>query len=480
MTTTLANLNVLSERYATAAVNEIFSERGKTIAERDLWIAVMKAQSALGVGIPSGAIAACEAAKNDVDLDLIRAIERKTKHDIKAKIEAFVRASAAGEHIHKGMTSRDLTDNVEQMQIRRAACVIRGKYVSVLRHLLDRAGEYDGVVLTARTHHQPAQPTLLGRRFAMWAEELLEHLAAFDRFIAAYPLRGIKGPVGTQSDMLALLGSPEKVEELERRVALALGFTTVLSATGQVYPRSLDYQLVSHLALLASACENFAKGMRLMSGHELVTEGFKDGQVGSSAMPHKMNTRSSERICGLAEMLKMYADGASRLAGDQWEEGDVSCSVQRRIIIPDAFYASDGLCETVLTVLNEMGAYPAMIDRETDRYLPFLATTQILMQAVKAGVGREIAHEAIRRHAVAEALRLRQGGPGDNRLADLIAGDPVFVKAGIGRKEINAVLSDKPRFAGRAREQIEAVCSRAKALLGAYPADAAYEPGDVL
>jgi adenylosuccinate lyase len=314
----------------------------------------------------------------------------------------------------------------------------------------------------------------------MWAEELLEHLAAFDRFIAAYPLRGIKGPVGTQSDMLALLGSPEKVEELERRVALALGFTTVLSATGQVYPRSLDYQLVSHLALLASACENFAKGMRLMSGHELVTEGFKDGQVGSSAMPHKMNTRSSERICGLAEMLKMYADGASRLAGDQWEEGDVSCSVQRRIIIPDAFYASDGLCETVLTVLNEMGAYPAMIDRETDRYLPFLATTQILMQAVKAGVGREIAHEAIRRHAVAEALRLRQGGPGDNRLADLIAGDPVFVKAGIGRKEINAVLSDKPRFAGRAREQIEAVCSRAKALLGAYPADAAYEPGDVL
>lgn len=476
----MANVNVLSERYASAAVNGIFSERGKTIAERELWIAVMKAQSALGVGIPPDAIARYEAAKDSVDLDLIRAIERKTRHDVKAKIEAFVLASGAGEHIHKGMTSRDLTDNVEQMQIRKASGIVLGKYVSVLRHLLDRAGEYRGIVLTARTHHQPAQPTLLGRRLAMWAEELLEHLTVFDRFIADYPLRGIKGPVGTQSDMLALLGSEEKVEELERRVARELGFASVLTATGQVYPRSLDYAMVSHLASLASACENFAKGMRLMSGYELVTEGFKDGQVGSSAMPHKMNTRSSERICGFAELLKMYADGASRLAGDQWEEGDVSCSVQRRVIIPDSFYASDGLCETVLTVLNGMGAYPAVIDRETDRYLPFLATTQILVQAVKAGVGREAAHEVIKRHAVAEALRLRQGGAAENRLADLVADDPVFRNAGIDRSALRATLSDRARFVGRAREQIEAVCSKAVTLMRKYAAEAAYEPGDIL
>jgi adenylosuccinate lyase len=338
----MANYNVLSERYATAAVNAIFSERGKTIAERELWIAVMKAQRSLGVNIPAGDIARYEAAKDDVDLDAIRAIERKTKHDVKAKIEAFVKASGAGEHIHKGMTSRDLTDNVEQLQIRRAARLVLGKYVAVLRRFLDRAQEYEGIVLTARTHHQPAQPTLLGRRLAMWAEELTESLHAFEAFLADYPLRGIKGPVGTQFDMLVLLGSPDKVEELERQVARELGFARVLAAPGQVYPRSLDYRLVSHLAGLASACENFAKGMRLMSGYELVTEGFKEGQVGSSAMPHKMNTRSSERICGFAEILKMYADGASRLAGDQWEEGDVSCSVQRRVIVPDAFYASDG------------------------------------------------------------------------------------------------------------------------------------------
>lgn len=476
----MANANVLSERYATAAINEIFSERGKTLAERELWIAVMKAQRALGVPIPPDAIASYEAAKDNVDLDRIRTIERKTKHDVKAKIEAFVEAAAAGEHIHKGMTSRDLTDNVEQLQIRKAARIILGKYVSVLRHLLDRARACESMVLTARTHHQPAQPTLLGRRLAMWAEELLEHLTAFDRFVETYPLRGIKGPVGTQSDMLALLGDPEKVDELERRVARDLGFAPVLTATGQVYPRSLDYTLVSHLAALASACENFAKGMRLMSGYELVTEGFKDGQVGSSAMPHKMNTRSSERICGFAELLKMYADGASRLAGDQWEEGDVSCSVQRRVIIPDAFYASDGLCETVLTVLNGMGAYPAVIDRETDKYLPFLATTQILMQAVKAGVGRETAHEVIKRHAVAEALRLRQGGAADNQLLARIAEDPAFKDAGIERDDLDAILSDKVRFIGRAREQIGAVCARAETLVAKYAADAAYEPGDIL
>lgn len=476
----MANSNVLSERYATPTINAIFSERGKTIAERELWIAVMKAQRELGIAIPVEDIARYEAARESVDLELIRTIERKTKHDVKAKIEAFVQAAGAAEHIHKGMTSRDLTDNVEQMQIRNAARIIFGKGVSILRHMAGRAREYRDIVLTARTHHQPAQPTLLGRRFAMWAEEFLEHLKAFEQFIAAYPLRGLKGPVGTQFDLLVLLGSPDKVEDLERRVARELGFAAVLDAPGQVYPRSLDYELVSRLACLASACENFAKGMRLMSGYELVTEGFKEGQVGSSAMPHKMNTRSSERICGFAELLKMYADGASRLAGDQWEEGDVSCSVLRRVIIPDAFYAMDGLCETVLTVLNDMGAYPAVIRRETERYLPFLATTEMLMLAVKAGVGREAAHRVIKKHAVSEALRLRQAGSGDNRLAELVAADPVFKAAGIGTDQLQAVLCDTTHFVGRAKQQIEAVCSKADALVRTYATEAAYEPGVIL
>jgi len=476
----MANLNVLSERYAKKPINETFSEKGKVIAERELWIAVMKAQKDLGLDIPSDDIAKYEAAKGDVNLDMIKEIERRTKHDVKAKIETFVKTAGAGEHIHKGMTARDLTDNVEQMQIKDASKIILGKYISVLRHFADKAREYQDIVLTARTHHQAAQPTLLGRRMSMWAEELYMRVLKFERFIQDYPLRGIKGPVGTQFDMRTLLGSKENVEELERVVAEKLGFTKVLSSPGQIYPRSLDYELTSNLALLSAGCENFAKGMRLMSGYELVTEGFKEGQVGSSAMPHKMNTRSSERICGFSELLKMYADGASRLSGDQWEEGDVSCSVVRRVIIPDSFYTSDGLCETTLTVLNEMGAYTAVISKEVDRYLPFLATTEILMEAVKAGIGREEAHKVIKKYAVSEALRMRQHGSEENNLAGLLANDSTFSQAGITRKKIGAILSDRTHFVGNARQQISDVCAGIDYLVSRYKKEARYEPGNIL
>jgi len=476
----MANLNILSHRYATEPINEIFSEVGKIGAERDFWIAVLKAQRKLGVDIPEEDVAKFEAARDTIDLAEIEAIERRTKHDVKAKIEAFVAAAGAAEHIHKGMTSRDLTDNVEQVLILRAGRIILGKYASVLRHLIERAEAYRNIVLTARTHHQPAQPTLLGRRFAMWAEELFQHLTDFERFLDAYPLRGIKGPVGTQFDMLTLLGSPDKVRELESRVAQQLGFARVLDSPGQVYPRSLDYALISSLSRMAAACENFAKGMRLMSGYELVTEGFKEGQVGSSSMPHKMNTRSSERVCGFAELLKMYADGASRLSGDQWEEGDVSCSVMRRVIVPDTFYASDGLCETTLTILNEMGAYPAVLDWELERYLPFLATTEILMMAVRAGVGRETAHELIKKHSVAEALRMREAGGGGCRLAELLSGESIFEQANITQDSIESVLADKDHFVGNAAAQIDAVCAKVHNALARYGDAANYEPGSIL
>jgi len=475
----MTNENVLSLRYTTPEINNIFSEDGRILAERNLWIAVMKAQRKLGVNIPAEDIEKYEKAKEDIDAAWIEARERETKHDVKAKIEAFVKVSGAGEYIHKGMTSRDLTDNVEQMQIKNASKIIFGKYVSTLRHMIERAEMYKDIELTARTHHQAAQPTLLGRRFSMWAEELIEHLRDFDKFIENYPLRGIKGPVGTQFDMLSLLGDREKVNLLENDVASLLGFKKVLDSPGQVYPRSLDYSLVSKLAGLTSACESFAKTMRLMAGYDLVTEGFKEGQVGSSAMPHKMNTRSSERICGLAELAKMYADGASRLAGDQWEEGDVSCSVIRRIIIPDSFYSSDGLCETTLTVLNEMGAYPIVISAEVDKYLPFMASTELITMATQRGIGREAVHKIIKKHAVAAALEMRQEGK-QPYLAERLAKDISFQNAGIGKEQIEAILTDKEHFIGNAGNQIMQVREKANYFLDNYKAEAAYEPRPIL
>lgn len=476
----MTNENVLSKRYATDAINKIFSSRGIILDSRELWITVMQAQKELGVDIPGADIEKFIRAKTVIDFDLIEKIERETRHDVKAGIQAFVATAEAGQYVHQGMTARDLTDNVEQVQIRQAAIIILGKYISILRHFIEKAKEYRHIILTGRTHHQPAQPILFGRRFSMWAEELLSHIKTLIFFIENYPLRGIKGPVGTQFDMLTLLGSSEKVEKLEKIVADKLGFSKVLHSPGQVYPRSLDYTLLSQLALLSSACENFAKTMRLMAGDELVTEGFKEGQVGSTAMPHKMNTRSSERISGFSSLVKMYADGASRISGDQWEEGDVSCSVVRRVIIPDAFYTSDGLCETTLTVLNEMGAYPVIINKEVDRYLPFLATTEVLMLAIQSGIGRETAHEVIKNHSRAVALQMRETGVAENNLTELLTHDPVFIKAGIKETAIQQILSDKTHFIGNAEKQIDAVVSAAEEIINNYSKEAEYEPEEIL
>jgi adenylosuccinate lyase len=474
------NPNALSKRYATDEINLIFSDEGKVGYERDLWIVVLSVQKKLGLDVPEEVIDAYTSARNNINLNYINEIELRTKHDVKARIEAFNYAAGGHEYIHLGMTSRDLTDNVEQLQAVKASRIILGKYISVLRHMLDKAKEYRGIGLTARTHHQPAQITLLGRRFSMWAEELYLHLHEFETFIDGYPLRGIKGPVGTQFDMVNLLGSQEKALQLEAMIAEELGFKEVLSSPGQVYPRSLDYKLLSHLAAMASACENFAKTMRLMAGYELVTEGFRDGQVGSSIMPHKMNTRSTERICALSELVKMYADGASRLAGDQWEEGDVSCSAIRRVLIPDAFYASDGVVETTLNVLNQMAPYPAVISEEVDRYLPFLATTEVLALAVKSGIGREEAHGIIKKHAIVEALGMREYGSSGNRLMIKLASVPVFKEAGITEEKLNSLFQDKRHFIGNADSQINAVIKKCEELLTRHRNTASYEPRDIL
>ncbi len=471
--------NILSARYATPEMNAIFSEKGRIILERNLWIAVMKAQRELGLNISSEDITRFEAAKEKVDLDLIKEIEGRTKHDVKAKIEAFVQAAGAGQHLHRGMTSRDLTDNVEQMQYRDAAKLVFNRNVSILRHMIQNAEKYSDYIL-ARTHNQPAQATLLGRRFSMWAEELMLHLYGFERFIESYPLRGIKGAVGTQTDMMKLLGSSEKVRKLEEAVAEQLGFKKVLKSPGQVYPRSLDYALANHLAQLSASPANFAFTMRLMAGFGLVNEGFDEGQSGSSAMPYKMNTRSCERINGLADLLKMYADGASRISGGQWQEGDVSCSAPRRIIGPDSFFAMDGLCETTLTVLNNMKAYEGEIVHELGKYLPFIVTTELMQIATKRGVGREDAHRAIKKHAVAELDRMREEGSSKTNLPELLSNEPIFANAGITRKMIGEMIADKESSIGNARAQISGVVYDAQYFFGRYSEGTAYEPREIL
>ena len=467
--------NVLAERYASAAMKALWSANGRILLERDFWIAVMKAQKDLGVAIPAEAIKDYERVRDDVNVGRIKERERVTLHDVKARLEEFSDL-AKRQFIHLGLTSRDLTENVEQLQVARSLQLVRFKAAAALLALGRQAAAHRDVMITGRTHNVPAQPTTLGKRLAMFGQELLVAYERLAELIARYPVRGLKGAVGTQLDQLTLLGGDTgKVDRLEARIVKHLGFKASLDAVGQVYPRSLDFDVVSALHQVGAAGASSAVTLRLMAGAGLLTEGFQEGQVGSSAMPHKVNARNCERICGFSTILSGYAAMTAALAGHQWNEGDVSCSVVRRVALPDAFFAIDGLLETFLTVLRQMEVFPAAIAAENQRNLPFLATTTILMEAVKAGAGRETAHEAIKEHALAAAKALRAGGDAD--LLARLAGDK---RVGLGKKKLQEILAQNERFVGAAPHQVDAFVEAVRPLDKKYKGAADYRPGKLL
>jgi adenylosuccinate lyase len=468
--------NVLAQRYASTELRALFSAENKVILERKLWLAVLRAQRELGIDVPEQALADYERVLEKVDLASIRERERVTRHDVKARIEEFC-ALAGHEHVHKGMTSRDLTENVEQLQQRDGLVLIRDRMVAALSRMAEIAADHTTTVIAGRSHNVPAQATTLGKRFANSGEELLQALRRVESLLASYPLRGLKGPVGTQQDQLDLLGGDAtKLERLESSVARHLGFSQLLTNVGQVYPRSLDFEVVSALLQAIAGPSSLALTIRLMAGAELVTEGFKEGQVGSSAMPHKMNTRSCERINGFKHILSGYVTMVSGLLGDQWNEGDVSCSVVRRVAIPDAFFAADGAFQTLLNVLDEFGAFPQVIERELHRYLPFLATTKVLMAAVRSGKGREQAHEAIKEHAVAVALEMRKG-QAENDLVRRLAND---ARLGLDEAGLRKALGEPLSFVGAAESQVRSFVSQVEAVVARYPSAAQYRAEPML
>ncbi|MCZ6672326.1 MAG: adenylosuccinate lyase, partial [Verrucomicrobia bacterium] len=446
--------NVLAERYASAAIKDIWSGEGRIVLERELWIAVMKAQKELELDIPQEAICDYERVKEQVDLKSIKERERQLLHDVKSRIEEF-NDLAGHEHIHKGMTSRDLTENVEQLQVFRSLQVLQVKVAAAVIQLSGRAVELKDILISGRTHNVAAQPTTMGKRLAMYAEELLLGFERLESFTANYPVRGLKGAVGTQLDSLTLFeGDQAKVAELEQKVVQYLGIGKVFTNVGQVYPRSLDFETVSIFYQISSALSNFAKQIRLMAGHELAGEGFAKGQVGSSAMPHKMNSRSCERINGFHTILNGYLNMTAGLAGDQWNEGDVSCSVVRRIALPDAVFAIDGQLETFLTVIGQMEIFPEFIRLENEKYFPFLGTTTIMMEAVKAGAGRESAHEAIKEHAIATIRDLRAGTIQSNDLVTRLANDD---RIPLDQGQLKAIFEDETRLSGMAKHQVDSL-----------------------
>jgi adenylosuccinate lyase len=434
--------NVLATRYATKEMVAIFDPVNKIIKERKFWISILKLQQKAGLPITDGDIKAYEKMIEKVDLDSIDNREIKTRHDVKARIEEF-NALAGVEKIHIGLTSRDLTENIELIQIKAGLELIENRVLQTLFLLGEKISKYEKTYMVGRSHNVAAQVTTLGKRFASCAEELLYAHNALKELIARLPLRGIKGPVGTSQDALAAMG--KDFANLEKSIAEEFGFENVWTSVGQIYPRSVDFEVVSKLLQIASAPSSLATTIRLMAGSGLVSEGFKAGQVGSSAMPHKMNSRSSERINGMMVLLRGYNTMAADLSGDQWNEGDVSCSVVRRIVIPDSFYVLDGLLHTFMTILQEFGAFEARIKAELDEQLPLLATSKILMECVKAGMGREAAHQLIKKHSTLTAA---------SNFFVALAGEKDFP---LSINQLNALIENPAVFAGLATDQSKKV-----------------------
>ena len=444
--------NVLATRYATKEMVAIFDQVNKIINERKFWITILKLQQKAGLPITDSDIKAYEKVIEKVDLDSIDKREIKTRHDVKARIEEF-NALAGVEKIHIGLTSRDLTENIELIQIKAGLVLIEHRVLQTLFLLSEKISKYEKTYMVGRSHNVAAQVTTLGKRFASCAEELLFAHTALQELIARLPLRGIKGPVGTSQDALDAMG--KNFANLEKSIAEEFGFENTWASVGQIYPRSVDFEVVSKLLQIASAPSSMATTIRLMAGSGLVSEGFKAGQVGSSAMPHKMNSRSSERINGMTVLLRGYNTMAADLAGDQWNEGDVSCSVVRRVVIPDSFYVLDGLLHTFMTILEEFGAFEEKIKAEFDEQLPLLATSKILMECVKAGMGREAAHQLIKKHSTLTTA---------SNFFVALAGEKDFP---LSSNQLNALIENPAVFAGLATDQSKTVLQMInKATLG--------------
>lgn len=470
-------VNVLASRYPSPEMVANFSDEAKIFMERGLWIEIMAAQADLGLKIPESAIEDYVAVQSDINIESMRQREKISHHDVNARIEEF-NDLAGHQHIQEGMTSRDLTENIEQYQILRGLNIVRDRIVATLARFALRAVEYSDLPMVGRTHNVAAQTITLGKRFANYGEELLGGYERLSALRDSYALRGIKGPVGTQQDMLDLFeGNPGKVAELEARIAKALGFTNTLGSVGQIYPRSMDFDVITALKQAVAGPVNFTNSLRDMAGRELATEGFKPGQVGSNAMPHKMNAAKSERVRSLSAVLSGHVTTAGELASNQSNEGDVSCSAARRVIIPDAFFATDGVFLATMTILDNFGAYPKVIDNELQRYLPFLTTTKALMAAVKAGMGREEAHAIIKKHAVAVALEMREKGITKNDLFDRLANDPDLP---VDKKILTDAIAEPLELTGLARSQVASFANKVQAIVDKHPEAAAYVPPPAL
>ncbi len=438
-------MSIVGKRYASSQMQNIWSPETKVLKERELWIAVMRVQAKLGLDISGEVIAAYENVKTKIDLGSIERREAELKHDVKARIEEF-NALAGHQRIHLGLTSRDVTENIEGWQIRTSLELTLASSAQLLDELAKKIESYSDLAIVGRTHNVPAQLTTLGRRFASWSEEFLIALENLETLHTNYRIKGIKGAIGTGSDLSAL--HVDKWLEVERSVADELELEKILMAPSQIYPRSLDFQVVASLYQLAAPIASIATNIRIMAGLGLLSEGKASGQVGSSAMPHKNNPRLSERVNGLFVLLKGYLTMVSEISGNQWNEGDVSESVVRRVALADSFYTIDAILRSMKKILSELQVNQSAISKELDRELEYILSSKVLLRAVEKGAGRESAHSLI----LESATESRSSST--ETFFELLAKNK---ELGLSLSELDALKSNPSEHLGDASKQAQQV-----------------------
>lgn len=446
-----AYISPFQTRYASREMQYIFSEDNKFKTWRRLWIALAKAEQANGLPITDAQIAELEAHKDDINYEVAIARERECRHDVMSHVYAYgVQCPAAKGIIHLGATSCYVGDNTDVLVMREALELVRRKLLSVIGLLAKFAGEYRNMPALAYTHLQPAQLTTVGKRATLWLNELYMDFEEIEHRMGALALLGSKGTTGTQASFVELFGGDDaKILNVEQRIAQELGFEKVVPVSGQTYSRKVDTMMLNALSGIAQSAMKFANDVRLLANFKEMEEPFEKQQIGSSAMPYKRNPMRCERICALARYVMVDVLNPAFTAGTQWFERTLDDSANKRIAVAEAFLGTDAILNILLNVCDGLVVYPKVVRARLMAELPFMATENIMMSAVKKGGDRQELHERLRVHSQAASRVVKEEG-GQNDLLDRVAADPLF---GLTRAELEALLKPED-FTGRAPQQV--------------------------
>ena len=463
-------ISPLSTRYASREMQYLFSENHKFRTWRQLWIALAKAERQLGLPITQEQIDQLEAHANDINYDVAEAREKLVRHDVMSHVYAYGQQCPDAEAIiHLGATSCYVGDNTDILILRDAMSLVARKIVQVLRNLSAFARQYKDLPCLGYTHLQPAQLTTVGKRATLWMNELVMDLENLEFQLDTLRLRGVKGTTGTQASFMELFeGDEAKVRELDRLVAEQMGFSKCVAVCGQTYSRKTDAYVLSALSGVAQSACKFANDLRILQSFEEMEEPFEKNQIGSSAMPYKRNPMRSERICALARYVIQDAVNPAMTAATQWMERTLDDSANKRIAVSEAFLAVDAILEIYINVTAGLVVYDRVVRRRVMEKLPFMATENIMMEAVKRGGNRQELHEALREHSHAAARKVKLEG-GANDLIDRIVADPIFP---LTREEIDAQMAPE-KYVGRAPSQVtEFLEGEIAPILARYPDEA--------